>query len=56
MLKLVLKGGRIIDPAQGMDTVGDVLVEGGVIAAIGGEIDTRGRRFSTPAAWWWPPD
>ncbi len=41
-MKLVLKGGRIIDPAQGMDAVGDVLVEGGVIAAVGGEIDTRG--------------
>ncbi len=41
-MKLVLKGGRIIDPAQGLDTVGDVLVADGVIAAVGGEIDTKG--------------
>lgn len=41
-MKLVLKGGRIIDPAQGLDAVGDVLVEGGVIAAAGGEIDAKG--------------
>jgi dihydroorotase len=41
-LKLLLKGGRIIDPAQKLDKVGDVLIEGGVIAAIGGDIDAGG--------------
>ena len=25
---LLLKGGRIIDPSQGLDAIGDVLVEG----------------------------
>lgn len=34
-MKLVLKGGRIIDPAQQLDKVGDVLVADGRIAAVG---------------------
>ncbi|MDT8900765.1 dihydroorotase [Anaeroselena agilis] len=42
MLKLVLKGGRIIDPAQKIDKVGDVLIEDGVIAKVGGDIDAAG--------------
>ncbi|MCC6241385.1 MAG: dihydroorotase [Gemmatimonadaceae bacterium] len=37
---LVLKGGRIIDPSQGMDTVGDVLIRGGVIESCGPTIST----------------
>ncbi len=40
-MKLLLKGGRIIDPAQRLDTVGDVLVDGGVIAKVGGSIDDK---------------
>ena len=31
---LILKGGRVIDPAQGMDTVTDVAFAGGKVAAI----------------------
>jgi len=41
-LKLLLKGGRIIDPAQKLDKVGDVLVADGVIAAVGGSIEAQG--------------
>ncbi|MDR7867896.1 MAG: dihydroorotase [Sporomusaceae bacterium] len=41
-MKLLLKGGRIIDPAQKLDKVGDVLIEDGVIARIGGDIDAGG--------------
>lgn len=37
-MKLLLKGGRIIDPSQDMDAVGDVLIVDGRIAQIGGEI------------------
>ncbi|MCU1488191.1 MAG: amidohydrolase, partial [Actinomycetia bacterium] len=32
---LLLKGGRVIDPASGMDTLADVLVTDGRIAAVG---------------------
>ena len=35
-LDLVLRGGRVIDPSQGIDGVMDVGFEGGRVAAIGG--------------------
>ena len=31
---VLVKGGRIIDPAQGMDERGDLLIEDGIVAAI----------------------
>jgi len=33
-MKLVLRGGRVIDPSQGMDAVADILIEGGTISRI----------------------
>ena len=39
-MKLLLKNGRVIDPASGMDTVADVLVEDGKIAAVGQSLPT----------------
>jgi len=33
-MKLLLKGGRVIDPSQGMDTVTDILIEDGKISCI----------------------
>ena len=39
MSKLLLKGGRIIDPAQDLDITGDLLVVDGKIAAIEKQID-----------------
>lgn len=33
-MRTVLRGGRIIDPASGLDRVGDVVVEDGVIVAV----------------------
>ncbi len=35
---LLIKGGRIIDPAHGRDEIGDLLIEGGVIKNISDEI------------------
>ena len=37
-MKLLLKGGRIVDPSQGMDTDADILVENGAISTIEQEI------------------
>jgi dihydroorotase len=37
-LKLLIKGGRIIDPVQGMDKVADILIENGRVAKIGPEL------------------
>jgi dihydroorotase len=41
-LKLLIKGGRIINPADNTDTVGDVLIEDKVIAAIGQNLSAEG--------------
>ena len=35
---LLLAGGRIVDPSQGMDAVGDLLIVDGRIASVGGRI------------------
>jgi len=40
MWDLLIKGGRIIDPANGLDTVMDVAFEGGKVAAVGPDLDT----------------
>ena len=42
MSRLLLRGGRIVDPAAGRDGVADVLVEEGRISRIGERIDGRG--------------
>lgn len=36
---LLLRGGRILDPAHGRDAVGDLLLRDGVVAAVGGRLD-----------------
>jgi dihydroorotase len=40
---LLLRGGRLLDPSQNLDEVGDLLVAGGAIEAIGGRIDPPDR-------------
>lgn len=37
---LLLRGGRIVDPSQGLDSVGDVLLHNGQVAACGGTLGT----------------
>ena len=37
---LLLRGGRIVDPSQGMDTIGDVLLRDGRVEACGTGIGT----------------
>ena len=41
MHDLVLRGGRVIDPSQGLDSVADVAFAGGKIAAIGQGLDGK---------------
>jgi dihydroorotase len=40
---LLLRGGRIIDPSQQMNAVGDVMIVGGTIESLGGKIDLGSR-------------
>ncbi len=42
MKNLLIKGGRVIDPSQGIDGIRDVLIEKGRIAAIGEKLDAKG--------------
>lgn len=37
-MKLLIKGGRIIDPSQEMDGAGDIMIEDGRVAAIGTDL------------------
>src|SRR3982751_4760158 len=41
-MKLLLRGGRVVDPSQGRDGEFDVLVEGGRISAIGKSLPVDG--------------
>jgi dihydroorotase len=38
-VKLLIKGGRLLDPANGIDDQLDLLIENGIVAAIGGDLD-----------------
>ena len=42
MSRLLIRGGRVIDPAAGTDLEGDVLVEGGRIGAVGKGLEADG--------------
>ncbi len=42
MTNLLIRGGRVLDPANGRDEIADVLIESGRIQAVGGEIDAGG--------------
>lgn len=42
MSKLLLKGGRIVDPAQGVDETADLLIEDGLIVGRGSELNGDG--------------
>ncbi|HVM58053.1 MAG TPA: dihydroorotase [Gaiellaceae bacterium] len=41
---LVVRGARVLDPAQGIDAVLDVRVDAGTIAAVGEQVDANGHR------------
>jgi dihydroorotase len=41
---LVVRGARVLDPAEGLDSACDVRVDRGVIAQVGTEVDSNGHR------------
>jgi dihydroorotase len=47
---LVLKGGRVIDPAQGIDAVHDVAIAKGKIAAVGPDLAATGKSIDVRGA------
>ncbi|MFA5113310.1 MAG: dihydroorotase [Candidatus Margulisiibacteriota bacterium] len=44
MSKLLIKGGRVIDPASGLDGIRDVLLENGKVKAVGSRVTSHGAR------------
>ncbi len=42
MAKILIKGGRVISPAQQLDDTCDILIENGKISAIGKKLDSKG--------------
>ncbi|HPN65865.1 MAG TPA: dihydroorotase [Candidatus Omnitrophota bacterium] len=43
-MDILLKGGRVVDPASGTDTTADILIKGGKIAQAGREIKAAGAK------------
>ena len=48
-MKLLIKGGRIINPAENMDMIGDILIENGKIAAMGSNCTAPGAEIINAA-------
>ncbi len=44
MAKILIKGGRVISPAQKLDETCDVLIDKGKIAAVGKGLDDKGAK------------
>ncbi|HLB22465.1 MAG TPA: dihydroorotase, partial [Dehalococcoidia bacterium] len=40
--RIIIRHGRVIDPATGLDRTADVLIEDGRIAAVGADLDAAG--------------
>ena len=49
--KRLLKGGRVVDPANGRDGVFDVLIDGDRIAEVGTNLQADGAEVVEPAGW-----
>jgi dihydroorotase len=41
---LIVRGARVVDPAQNVDTIADVRIDGGTIAALGTDLDPNSHR------------
>ena len=52
MTRLLIRGGRILDPASGRDESADLLVEEGRIAAVGRGLDARGAELLDAEGAW----
>src|SRR6202140_2443303 len=44
-MKTLVKGGRLVDPARGIDAQRDVLIENGFVARIGENLEAEGARI-----------
>ncbi|MDH3685705.1 MAG: amidohydrolase family protein, partial [Myxococcales bacterium] len=52
MTRLLIQGGRVLDPSTSLDEVADVLIEDGAIAAVGAGLDATGaERLDAEGCW-----
>ena len=55
MSRILILGGRLLDPASARDETADLLLEGGRIAAAGSDLDSRGAEVIDAAGCWVAP-
>ncbi|TFG98206.1 MAG: dihydroorotase [Myxococcales bacterium] len=55
MTRVLIRGGRLLDPLSGLDELGDLLIEEGRIRAAGGQLDGRGAEVIEAAGAWVAP-
>jgi dihydroorotase len=55
MRKLLIRGGRVIDPASRRDEVADVLLANGLVEAVGAKLPTEGAELIDAAGLWVTP-
>jgi len=55
MSRILIRGGRVLDPSTGRDEVADVLIEDGKIAALGAGLDTPGAEVIVASGCWVAP-
>jgi len=55
MSRLLIRNGRVLDPAAGLDAPGDVLLEDGVVARVAPGLDTRGAEVIDAGGAWIAP-
>jgi len=53
--RIWIRGGRVLDPAQGIDQPADVLLEDGKVAAVQPELDVRGAEVVDASGCWVAP-
>jgi len=55
LTRLLIQGGRVLDPSTSLDEVADVLIEDGAIAAVGAGLDATGAERLDAAGCWVAP-
>ncbi len=55
MSRILVRGGRILDPPANRDEPGDVLIEDGKLAAVGEGLDARGAEIVEAEGGWIAP-
>jgi dihydroorotase len=55
LARLLIRGGRVLDPAGDVDESADVLVEDGTIAAVGPDLEARGAEVLDASGCWVAP-